>query len=382
MKSNRGAFDQLTTAQLKDIVNDGKSYVYDINGKKYQIMDGKITKICMGEDYNFVFDKLNGNFKRWGKTYEDDPEFSPIGGEILDIEITTICHGIKGKLCPFCYKSNTPNGINMSFDTFKKIIDKMPKTLTQVAFGADSQATSNPDLWKMMAYCREIGVVPNLTVADVSDEVAKNLKKYCGAVAVSRYADKEVCYDSIDKLAKIGMKQVNMHYMIADETYDACIETLNDIHSDPRLYDKLNAIVLLSLKKKGRGIGYHSLSAERYGYLVKFCLDNNMNFGMDSCGAKKFLDAVKDHPKYEQFKIVAEPCESTAFSQYIDVNGDFYPCSFCEEIEGWDKGIHVEDCENYITDLWYNDRVVTFRKKLTSNCNNCHKARECPVYEV
>ena len=373
--------NQLTTEQLKDLKINGKVYTYDINGKKYNLVDGKIVKICMGEDYNFIFDKILGNFARWGKTYEDDPEFSPVGGEILDIEVTTICHGIKGKLCPFCYKSNTPNGTNMSFDTFKKIIDRMPKTLTQIAFGADSQATSNPELWKMMDYCKEIGVVPNITVADVSDEVAENLKKRCGAVAISRYADKNVCYDSIDKLTRIGMNQINMHFMVSSETFDACMETLKDIKIDPRLA-KLNAIVLLSLKKKGRGIGFTPLSQDKYTNLINFCLENNISFGMDSCGAKKFLDAVKDHPDYDKFKVVAEPCESLIFSQFCDVNGDLYPCSFCDKIQGWEKGINIANCDSYLKDVWYNDKVIEFRHKLTSNCNNCHKARECPVYEV
>jgi hypothetical protein len=38
-----------------------------------------------------------------------------------------------------CYKSNNPNGHNMTLDTFKNVIDKMPDTLTQIALGADAQ---------------------------------------------------------------------------------------------------------------------------------------------------------------------------------------------------------------------------------------------------
>lgn len=376
----------LTKDQAKDLVDNGEQSIYRISDKNgsekfYFLNDAKTVKTVVGNDYNYIFDKITGDFKRWGKTYEDDPSFSPIGGEILDIEITTICRGISGKLCPFCYKSNTPNGKNMSFDTFKKIIDKMGKQLTQVAFGADSEATSNPDLWRMADYCRSVGVIPNLTVANVSDDVADKLVAVMGAVAVSRYSDKNVCYDSIKRLTDRGLKQVNMHFMICQESYESCLETLNDIKSDFRL-SKLNAIVLLSLKKKGRGVGYNSLSQEKYSNLVKFCLDNKVNFGMDSCGAKKFLDAVKDHPNYENFKVVCEPCESTNFSQYIDVDAKYYPCSFCEGVKGWEDGIDTEKCEDFLSDIWYNGRVKEFRSKLNNNCNNCHKARECPVYEV
>lgn len=352
-----------------------------IDDKTYIIMDGKFTKIVVGEDYKYIFNKVNGNFKRWGKTYEDDPSYSPIGAEILDIEITTICNGIKGKLCPMCYKSNTPNGKNMSFDTFKKIMDKQGNNLTQIAFGVDSMATSNPDLWKMAAYCRTLGIVPNITVADVSDEVADKLMNVMGAVAISRYAEKNVCYDSIKKLTDRGMSQINMHFCIMEETNDACLETLNDIKTDPRLA-KMNAIVLLSLKKRGRGVKFTTLSKEKYANLVKVGFEKGITLGFDSCGALKFLDSIKDHPRYEDFKVMTEPCESTNFSEFIDVNGDFYPCSFAAESDGWHTGIPIVESTDMLTDVWYNDRVVAFRNNLNSNCNNCHKARECPIYKV
>jgi hypothetical protein len=372
----------MTLALIKKECSDSiELYDYNVNGKDYVVIDSDFYKLAAGPDYNYVFNKKNGDFARWGSTLDEDPQFSPIGGEILDIEVTTKCKGINGKLCPFCYKSNTPHGKNMTFETFKGIMGKMGKQLTQVAFGADSQATSNPDLWRMAEHCRSMGIVPNLTVADVSDEVADKLVNVMGAVAVSRYDDKDVCYNSIKRLTDRGLTQCNMHFMISEETYDKCIETLNDILQDKRL-EKMNAIVLLSLKKKGRGEGFTNLSQDKYNHIVQYCIDNQISFGMDSCGAKKFLDAVKEHPKYEDFKVVTEPCESTNFSQYIDVEGDFYPCSFCEKIEGWDNGINVTKCSDFINDIWYNGRVKSFRDTLNDNCDNCHKARECPIYTI
>ena len=96
----------------------------------------------------------------------------------------------------------------------------------------------------MADHCRDLGVVPNITVAEISDEVADKLANVMGACAVSRYEDKEICYDSVKSLTDRGMSQVNMHFMIAEETYDRCLETLNDILNDKKLA-KLNAIVLL-----------------------------------------------------------------------------------------------------------------------------------------
>jgi radical SAM protein with 4Fe4S-binding SPASM domain len=77
--------------------------------------------------------------------------------------------------------------------------------------------------------------------------------------------------------------------------------------------------------------------------------------------------------------MVAEPCESTRFSVYIDVNGDMYPCSFCERIDGWNRGISVDKCQDFVKDVWMDEKVVNFRK----NCISCMNMKEaCQVYEV
>ncbi|UJP30851.1 hypothetical protein phKl35c1_224 [Klebsiella phage Kpn35c1] len=146
--------------------------------------DGDI-RYARSKWYNYNFNVKTGEFARWGTSFETDPTYAPFP-EILDIEITTKCNGPAGKLCGFCYKSNNPNGFNMDLDTFKSIIDKMP-WLTQCALGADAQGQTNPDMFDMMAYARSKGIVPNLTIADVSKDVAARLAAVAGAVAVSVY---------------------------------------------------------------------------------------------------------------------------------------------------------------------------------------------------
>lgn len=78
-------------------------------------------------------------------------------------------------------------------------------TTLQIAFGADSQATANPDIWKMMEYCRKNNVVPNITVADITEDTAVRLASLCGAVAVSHYQT-DICKRSIGFLHKHGLK--------------------------------------------------------------------------------------------------------------------------------------------------------------------------------
>lgn len=385
-KNMRKVLACLNKDQQIEILNNSKPYIYERDGKTYILLDAPNTKVMVGDDYNYTFDKTNGNFARFGKTYDDDPNFSPVFAEIIDIEITTKCDGAMGldgirRPCSFCYKSNTPKGINMSFEDFKTIIDKAPKTVTQIAFGADSRAISNPDLWKMAEYSRSLGIIPNITIAEASDEVADKLASVMGAVAVSIYDDKNVCYDTIKKLTDRKMNQINIHCMISGETYDRAVETINDMVSDPRLKG-MNAIVLLSLKEKGRGVGFKHLTKDQYNSLVNMALDKGVNFGFDSCGCRRFFDAVKDHKDYEKFKVVGEPCESLCFSWYISAEGKSYPCSFCEEISGWEDGIDVVNAKNLIEEVWYSKASVSFRDKLLANTNNCHGVRECPIYEI
>jgi hypothetical protein len=263
----------------------------------------------------------------------------------------------------------------MTLDQFKTIIDKMPKIITQVASGAEAQAESNPDLFAMADYARSKGIVPNITVADISEEVADRLAKVMGAVAVSRYEDKNVCYDSIQKLVKRGMKQVNMHIMVSVETYDWVKETINDYHDDERLKG-LNAIVFLSLKQKGRGETFKGISQEQFTDLVNLALSKKVPFGFDSCSANKFLKSVQGHKNFKSMEMMAEPCESSLFSAYINAASEFFPCSFTENTEGWEKGIDVLSCNDFVKDVWYHPRVEEFRKKLL-DCK-----RNCPIYKI
>lgn len=339
----------------------------------------------MSKGYNYVFNKETGFFARWGETKKDDPQFSPIGPEILDIEVTTKCTGPGGKLCAFCYKANTPNGDNMSLATFKGILNKMlPSSgrgssqkqagVTQVAFGADATCLSNPDLFKMMDHCRDNDVVPNITVADITDETADELIKRVGAVAVSRYADENICYDSVKRLTDRGLVQTNIHVMISEETYNNAMSTLRHRTSDSRL-SKLNAIVFLSLKQKGRGTGFTPLSQAKFNKLIKYAFDHKIAIGFDSCSAHKFETAIKGRLNEDQLKQMIEPCESSCFSSYIDVFGDFYPCSFATDFD-YIKPLSVIKANDFIDDIWNHSQTKEFREKLI-DCG-----RDCPLYKI
>lgn len=340
------------------------------------LFDGKDNKIARSENYNFIFNKNNGQFARWGRSYDDDPKYAPTP-EILDLEITTSCKYV----CPWCYKSNNPNGKYMTFETFKIIFDKIykNKVLTQIAFGVDAHCKTNPDVWKIMDYTKQHGVIPNVTVAELDDETADNIAKYCGACSVSEYDNVDICYNTVKKLTDRGMTQVNIHKMLCKERFIQSINLIDSVTRDERL-KKLNAVVFLSLKQKGRGVNFNRIEDMQFLALIKHALENKINFGFDSCTAPKFLKTAKILNIYDKVKDFVEPCESSLFSSYINVEGKFFPCSFSEGEGDWIDGIDVVNCDDFVKDVWNNEKTIAFRNSLiTEHCGTC---RQCPLYNI
>ncbi len=355
--------------------------VLKINPGQWQ---GKLRFVAT-PGYNTIFNYVNGAFARWGNTISEDPNFSPMGPEILDLEVSTICHGIKGQPCPWCYKGNSAKGQNMTFESFRAIFDKMPPNLTQIAFGI-GDIDSNPDLWRMFEYCRankHNRVVPNITINgwNLTKDQAQRLASLCGAVAVSHYDD-DVCFNAVQQLAGSGVPQVNIHQLLCEETLDDIKRLFNSLQKDPRLR-RTHAVILLSLKRKGRGLGFTPLSTEKFHALVTDAMACHIPLGFDSCTAPKFLALVRDDPRRLAFQTLAEPCESTLFSAYINVEGKFFPCSFTEEEGEWQEGIDGVHCLNFLQDVWNHPSTRAFREKLLATAaKNADHCRECPMFPI
>jgi radical SAM protein with 4Fe4S-binding SPASM domain len=288
-----------------------------------------------------------------------------------------------------CYKSNTNCGTNMSLETFKIVFDKINKNkiCTQIALGI-GDIDSNPDLWNIMEYCRSNGVIPNITTngMGVTKEIAERLVSLCGAVSVSRYHLLDICYDTVNKLTDAGLKQCNIHQLLALETYDSCLKLLEDVKSDDRL-SGLNAIVFLMLKPKGNRNKFHVLNdIDKFYRLINTAQDLGVSIGMDSCTAPLMLQYAITHGQQAIIPSV-EPCESGIFSVYCDVYGRVWPCSFCEDMDGFDP-IDITKVDNFINDVWFSKQMNTWRKKLlqsSSGCNVCEAkkyCRSCPVFDI
>jgi hypothetical protein len=356
-----------------------------------RVRNNALMHITSSHHYQKYFDTRTGLMARWGRVESADPWYAP-APEILDLEIST--NGCPNK-CPWCYKGNTDAPAeNMSLETFQRILGKMSTNLDSIAFGITGVKT-NPDLKAMLRATRAAGVIPNLTMsgkdlewspADL--ELMSELTANVGAIAVSVYPGE---LDPTEMLLRWlcterampgrTLAQVNIHLMLSEETYEHCHHVLSWLQARSLTP---NAVVFLSVKQKGRGHGYTPVTQEAFNTLINRAYVLGVPFGFDSCSAKKFETYLRgaswsDEEKQRVAQMV-EPWESGLFSAYVNVRGEFSPCSFCEGTawlgEDTPGGMSVLDCDDFVKHIWQSASIRAWRTRLlTGN-------RACPVYTV
>ena len=388
-------------------MNEGKFYHY--TAVDFWVYDSENIKIVCNltstgdSNYNYGFDKRTGLTIRYGKTVNDDPDYCPLGPEILDLEISVNgCPKVGGHNCKFCYKNNTDKApTNMDLTTFRTIVDSFPKNLSQIAFGITGTQT-NPDFPLMLAYCRQLGIIPNYTLsgADLTDDIIESTKDCCGAVAVSCYeGNKDLCYNTIDRFHKLAPNvHVNMHIVLSEDTLPHVMDVLKDLShdrtvtkevkcgnkvaftvvkkvpQDPRL-EFLRHIVFLRIKPVGRATKLNTkISLDTFEKVIDYCTEHGIGYGFDSCSAPDVEQVLKNKGKPELVTCI-EACESGRLSSYINVKGEYWHCSFAER----DSRIFPIKVTDYkvATSWWNSDQMNDFRKRM-----NLRNGMRCPLFDL
>mgnify|MGYP000884837612 CR=1 FL=1 len=402
-----------------------KTEIELIDGDKAIIVDTDEYKFLKSKGYNFIFNKKDGFFCRWGKAsdyskklniedldfkmklfslwsniwkekfninefiadLDTDSDYFKMVPDIIDWEVSTKCDFG----CDFCYKSNKNDGEYISTDIFKKIVDKLPKSICQCALGIGN--VDQPNLFELMDILIDHGIKPNITIngSRLTKEILDNLSSRCGAIAISHYSDK-LTFDAVYELATVrGMKQINIHSLLSDNTYDKCISLVEKIQNDSRLKD-LNAVIFLSMKKRGNALknNYTSLSKEKFDFLSNLLLDKKLRFGWDSCSCQNFIRSIENRGDRDQIIQYCDPCEAGIASSYISsgsekngIDPQYYPCSFCEGINtapgNWKEGISILKCDDFLKDIWFSQKTRMFAKNNIECRKNCIS---CPVFEI
>lgn len=376
---NRQMFLAVAERMFRSSPDDIVRYDYNVGDVRWSVFETPVWKTVTNErrDYNYFFSKTDGLAVRFGSHAAEDPVYCPLGPEIADIEIVAgKCPKINGRNCAFCYKNNGGETADcMTLAQFKEMVDFMPRNLSQIAFGITGVRT-NPEFFDMMAYAKERGIVPNYTTngVDLGDiEIEKTLG-LCGRVAVSCYEGaKSVCYDTLRRIGAAAEKRqrkfpCNIHLVLSKQTMKHVEDVLNDAAA--KAIPNLGAIVLLRMKPVGRAAGLDcELPIEYYERIVKFCFDNDIRFGFDSCGAKPVEKVLVNMDKADLTDLI-EPCESSRFSAYFNWKREYWNCSFCENNKNVMNAVNMLRFGSF-QDFWNSEEVKNVRFPKTRACESC-----------
>lgn len=339
-----------------------------------------------------AFDRNSGQYIRTGvikdgKDTEIDPFMRSFPG-LLDIGIMGGCKAASQGLCKAggarsgCYQGARPyNPDNdMKLDDYKKIIDEgAKKGLMQVALGGAGNPNDHLYFEEICKYTREHGIVPNYTTAGVglTQEAVDVTKKYCGAVAVSWYAQ-QFTVDALNMFISAGCK-TNIHYVLSKETISEAISLLEN-HTLP-YEDKvmnfeenqINAFIFLLYKPVGLGRIENMLTLADNSDDIKKFFDlvtskhHPFKIGFDSCS----IPAVLNFSKNVNINSV-DTCEGGRFSAYIAADMTMVPCSFDQQHK-W--GVSLK--EHTVQEAWDSELFDDFRSHMKNACPNCSKRCNC-----
>lgn len=383
-KGDRSLFMRAAACVYSVRPDDVRRFDYDAAGEKWTVWESPAWKIIGNEGgtFNELFSKSDGLTVKFGRSVGEDPEWCPLGPDIADIEIVAgKCPKINGRNCAFCYKGNGGDVARcMTLGEFKELLDFMPKNLCQIAFGITGYYT-NPDFPAMVEYAKSKGVICNYTTNGVDlDEVAiSHTVENCGRIAVSCYEGaKDICYRMLRRVGEAARLKgrdfpCNIHVVLSKATLPHVMSVLEDAR-DGKI-DNLGAVVVLRMKPVGRAANLDcSVPAEVYEKIVRFCLDNGVKFGFDSCGAAPVAETLKRMGRDDLLECI-ESCESSRYSSYFNWKREYWNCSFCE---GNAKIMNAIDpfAFNDFQSFWNSEEVNDVRFPKEKAC------RSCPWYRL
>ncbi len=332
--------------------------------KTNNIIFGYFDKIFKNDNYELLFNTKTGVEVLQEIIGNDDPFMTELP-TMLDCGIMGHCKNN----CEFCYQGDKYQE-NMKLEDFKQIIDELKYHTNQVALGGRGNPEDHENFEEILKYSRESGVVPNYTSAgnNITPEIVKISKKYCGAVAISFY-DKPFTYKALDMFINGGVK-TNIHLIYSSMSHDLAMRILNgeDVWNNKINLEKLNAIVFLLFKPKGKGANLPEWfpsknQIKEFGELIGNA-KTKFKIGADSCLINHVLKFANFS---EQQRMSVDTCESGRMSVYITPDMKLVPCSFADH----DK--YGRDIKNHkIKEVWHNSEPFQkFREILKKNADCC-----------
>lgn len=259
--------------------------------------------------------------------------------------------------CPGCYTSAVPDGADPETSELEHALERLAEAgVFHVALGG-GEALLRPDLFRVAARARELGLVPNLTTSGLG--LTERLAEACrvfGRVHVSLdglgatyrrsrgYAGDEVALRALRRLSAAGVA-CGVNYVLSRHTWEALDDTLAAVGEAGG-----DEVELLRYKPAGRGAdGYDEakLTPEQglalWPRLVALAAAHPaVDLKLD-CSFVPFLCAAS--PPVEQLeRFGVYGCEAGHALSAVTAELRATPCSFIDEavgdvdalVDGWD----------------------------------------------
>ncbi|RLA77976.1 MAG: hypothetical protein DRG33_06175 [Deltaproteobacteria bacterium] len=183
---------------------------------------------------------------------------SELTPEILDISITSRCN----LECPYCYRSATSYGKDLSFgeflETFLFHMNELSRPF-QVALGG-GEPSLHPEFCDMIEFLHHIEVVPNYTTngtALLNDDIVTVTERYCGGVALTYHENNPGLFEKSFPVLTSLKIQRNVH-IIAKHNRVGELKSFIE-----RYRDSVDMIVILEFHNVGRAKQMSSETLQR-----------------------------------------------------------------------------------------------------------------------
>lgn len=332
--------------------------------------------------YRVAFNPHTGVYIRTSVLGPDglQTEVEPFRGEfphLLDVGIMGHCkHGLSGKCEQSgveCYQSgNRKFEPHMTFENFKSLIDQCRGRTFQIALGGRGDPDQHPDFIKMIKYARENDVVPNFTTSGFGLDVniLADVKKYCGAVAVSHYKS-NYTQRAIQALLSHGIK-TNIHFVLSNNSIDEAIDWIEN----KKIPSGINRVIFLLHKPVGNGQMSNTLRFNsprvKHFYSLFNQEENCQVAGFDTCTAPALIHYA---PRIQ--KAAYDTCEGGRYSAYVTPDFKLLPCSFDAE-----QNFAVDLKENTVEAAFNSIEFDCYRMRFEGydhpeKCATCNDAELC-----
>lgn len=270
--------------------------------------------------------------------------------------------------CPGCYvSSGEKTGDELNFDELKKVIDVLAeKGVFHIAFGG-GEPTEHPHLIELAEYCREKGIVPNITTngVNITEDLAKKFAVF-GQIHVSldgleeyyrkdgsnkKFAD----MDQGIRLLRRYNEHVGLNIVMNKDNFGIIPEIAKYAEKL-----KLDGILLLRYKPAGRAKKDYlmkRLTAEQhrefYGLLLSLHKNHKINVCVD-CSCVPLFSTHRIFKKALEFFSVTG-CDAGNVLIGVDPRGKMNACSFSSEDAGsifefdkcWDENAGFKKFRNW-----------------------------------